>query len=386
MACLNDKNLPYLVTYNPQDPQLHYVLRSTSVLVRKDDFDYFYIQFSCHNSFSIYNIKDIVPADIFSQILDRKVFLVVDNGLEPFLKSADGIYYNLVINAGIPAEQIIFMSSVPTMSDYVKKLAAKLNQALINVEWYSMFEYQLYDVVSHQLTEYIVPLQKTEYKKKYINFNRRWRLHRPLLVTMLHDRGLLDHGYVSLGESDFPNDNWNSKWAEMLRYYSGSPEILEILRRNEDVKKLTPMYLDTEDLVTNRAAHQTSTDQYYLDTYFSLITETTYHTRPGYDGVPFLSEKVFKSIAMRHPFVLATAPNSLQYLKELGYKTFSPLIDESYDLEIDDGKRMIKIVNEVERLCNLEGEELKTFLKEAMRICAYNFSVLSKKSNFIKKM
>jgi hypothetical protein len=162
--------------------------------------------------------------------------------------------------------------------------------------------------------------------------------------------------------------------------------MLEILKRNQDIKLLPFMYLDTTDLITNRADQTNSTDRYYLDSYFSIVNETTYHTSSGYEGIPFLSEKIFKSIAMKHPFILVSVPHSLRYLKELGYKTFSDIIDESYDLEIDDGTRALKIIKEVERLANLNDDQLINFLIESKKICDYNYSVLKDKKEFIKRM
>jgi hypothetical protein len=326
-----------------------------------------------------------MSAKDIDRVKKGKLFIVLDNGLEPFLKSADSIYHNIVMR-GIPAKQIIFMSSVPNMVDYVKILSSQLGQEPIRVEWYSLFEEAMWDVITHQLTKSLDTLSKKQYNKKYINFNRRWRLHRPLMLTMLKDKNLIEQGYISFGKSDFQQDTWPSRWNEMQRYYSGDREILDILDRNSDIQDMDPLYLDTEDLVTNRADQTNSTDRYYLDTYFSLVNETTYHTKPGYDGVPFWSEKIFKCIGMQHPFIVATAPNSLQYLKQLGYKTFEGIIDESYDLETDDGKRMIKIVKETERLCNLLPTELEYFLDQAKAICEYNYSVLKNKTKFIRAM
>lgn len=386
MPCVNLNDLKYLVTYNPAEPKSITIESSSGVFARTDDISYYYFQFSDHNSFKIFDIETIIPPKILSKIRKGKIFLVLDNGLEPFLRSADGIYHNLVITGKIPAKQIIFMSSVPTMIDHVRSLAKKLNQEVINVEWFSMFEYQLWDVISHQLTTPLSTLEIKSYKKKFINFNRRWRLHRPLMMILLKDRNLLNSGYISFGQSDFHNDTWDSRWNELLRYYHDNNKILDILNRNQDIKNFPPMYLDTKDLVTNRAEQTNSTDKYYLETYFSLVNETTYNTKPGYDGVPFLSEKIFKCIAMKHPFVMVTAPNSLKYLRDLGYMTFENIIDETYDSIIDDGERAIAIVNEVERLCRLQGEELNNFLVESKKICNYNYNILKNKKNFIRKM
>jgi len=67
----------------------------------------------------------------------------------------------------------------------------------------------------------------------------------------------------------------------------------------------------------------------------------------------------------------------------LGYKTFHPYIDESYDLETDDNKRMMMIVNEIERLSNFSDDELRSFIENINPICDHNFNVLNEKQYFV---
>lgn len=384
MTCLNLYKAPYLKTYDPNHPRIDINKGSSGIEMRNNDkFDYFYIQFSCHNSFRIYNINDIVPAPIMEKIKHGDVYLVLDNSLEPFLNSADSIYHHIVIAAGVPAKKIIFMSSIPTMIDYVKILAKKLNQDIIKVEWSVLFEYMLQQVTFRNK---LPTLQIKQYPKKFLNLNRRWRPHRPLLMVLMQDRTLIDKGHISFGVSDCPGYNWSGIWPMILGIHRLDPEIIEIINRNESIKNLPPLYLDTQDLVTNRADHQDSTNRYYTETYFSVVSETTFHSLDHLNGVPFFSEKIFKAIAYGHPFVLVTYPNSLQYLKKLGYKTFDGLIDERYDLEVNDAKRLIMIVDEIKRLCELSQEELTHFLIEAKKICDHNFEVLRAKKVFIHPM
>ena len=209
MPCINKNNLQYLIAYNPANPKLVIVEGSAAVNARTDeDFDYWYIQVSCDNSFKCFDIREIIPNDIFDKIINREVFLVVDNGLEPFLRTADGIYTQLVVKEKIPPEQIILMSSIPTMIDHVKILSKEFGCGEIKVEWWSMFEWSLRNYIVHDRTHFPRTLISKRYNKKFINFNRRWRLHRPLAVLMLKDKGLLDLGYVSLGKSDLPNGDW----------------------------------------------------------------------------------------------------------------------------------------------------------------------------------
>jgi hypothetical protein len=53
-----------------------------------------------------------------------------------------------------------------------------------------------------------------------------------------------------------------------------------------------------------------------------------------------LSEKIFKPISNLQPFLVIGDYLTLAELKKLGFKTFSPFIDESYDNERDSYKRM----------------------------------------------
>jgi hypothetical protein len=77
-------------------------------------------------------------------------------------------------------------------------------------------------------------------------------------------------------------------------------------------------------------------------------------------------------------------PHSLSKLKELGYKTFSPYIDESYDEEINDYERLKMIVNEIERLSNLSEPQLVEFLTAVKEIVEYNYQLLTNKQSDLK--
>lgn len=378
MPCINNKNLIYLKTYNLHDKEIVNIASSVGQKAKSNvPYDFFYIQFSTITSFNIFPIDQIIPSDIIEKIKNKKIFLVLDNALEYFLQSADAIYRDIVIKFNIPAEQIIFLSSVPTMHIYVKELAARLNLPQIKVDWFSLFESTGQDAARSN----VVALQKKQkYTKKFLNLNRRWRLHRPLLLTLLKSKNLLQHGSISFAPSD-DNETWQNVFPRLQQYYSYHNRITKILNENKSIQEMEPLYLDTHDLVTNRAIHEDTINSYYSSTYFSIVNETTYH-----EGVPFLSEKIFKTIAMGHPFIMVTTPNSLQYLKKLGYKTYSPLINEEYDNIEDNGDRMLAILDEVERLCNMDKTKLKEWTSKARQIADYNRRWLIKDKQLSKPM
>ena len=67
----------------------------------------------------------------------------------------------------------------------------------------------------------------------------------------------------------------------------------------------------------------------------------------------------------------------------MGYKTFHPFIDESYDLEVDDLTRYVKIVEQINVLCNMSEEQTQAFLSSTKDIVEHNYNTLKDKTNWI---
>ena len=228
-----------------------------------------------------------------------------------------------------------------------------------------------------------ITLEKKKYTKSFLNFNRRWRIHRPCFVGLLHSMNLLDKGLVSLGRAD-DYLNWHSVFDNISNLLKEDEDLYKLFISNkESICKLPDMYLDTTDLFMPR--HKISlpdvsyedTLKLYQNTYFSVVSETFFFNGPG----RFFSEKSFKPFAFMHPFILMSQPNSLEILHQLGYKTFHPFIDESYDKETNDVGRLKMILKEVERLSNLSDDEIEKFIDMVKPITNHNFLNLFKKQD-----
>ena len=89
----------------------------------------------------------------------------------------------------------------------------------------------------------------------------------------------------------------------------------------------------------------------------------------------FLTEKTWKPISCRKPFILAATPYALRDLRKLGYKTFDGIIDESYDTMENDQERMKAIGAEIERINNLPKEAYKEFLNKTKEIVEFNHNL-----------
>lgn len=92
----------------------------------------------------------------------------------------------------------------------------------------------------------------------------------------------------------------------------------------------------------------------------------------------FPTEKTYKPIACHRPFMIFSTPWFLKEFKNLGYKTFHPYIDESYDNIQDDIERLHAIVKEVERLCNLSDADFINLMENCRKITEHNFKTMEK--------
>jgi hypothetical protein len=104
--------------------------------------------------------------------------------------------------------------------------------------------------------------------------------------------------------------------------------------------------------------------QPYLDTYFSLVTETVFEY-----PYSFRTEKIWKPVAIGHPFIVVANAGYYRDLHRLGFKTFGHLIDESFDQINNNQQRLNYIVNVVKDLCS---QDLSSFVTAAQEVCKYN--------------
>jgi hypothetical protein len=72
----------------------------------------------------------------------------------------------------------------------------------------------------------------------------------------------------------------------------------------------------------------------------------------------FLTEKTFKCLKHGHPFVLFAPADSLQALRNMGYRTFDHAIDNSYDLIADNTLRYLAVVDAIRELAQADPDTL----------------------------
>jgi hypothetical protein len=212
----------------------------------------------------------------------------------------------------------------------------------------------------------------------FLSFNRNPKLHRQVLASLLLKNNLLDKGMISMGynvegihkfEHYVPTEyNWRTPI-----YSEEKIKELDLHRYMSELKNMCPLLIDgdtTEEEIKDdhTLGWINIRPETYNKAYFSIIAGNSFDT-------PWIhpDEKFWKPLGQFHPFIWVGPTGGLQHLKDMGFKSFWPFIDESYDMEEDCEKRMLMIVNEITRLCSMSKEEIHNWYYNMQDILIYNW-------------
>ena len=238
-------------------------------------------------------------------------------------------------------------------------------------QWSSMMYYG--DIMSSKNMKKWLDTKKKLRSKYYISFNRLPKKHRVDLVVSLDKNNLLDKGYVS-----FANNISDWDWKDVVTK-----------SEKKSLEKKLPLTIDLNDLSQSKHSFDKFDIKYYLDSYFQIVTGNNF---TDFDDQLIFSEKIWKPITNFQPFIYLDDVGALKKLREYGFKTFSPFIDERYDKVYDTTKRFNMIENEINKLCNMPIEEIHDWYWSIEDILKYNYYhfyenfIPKQKENLIKNL
>jgi hypothetical protein len=181
------------------------------------------------------------------------------------------------------------------------------------------------------------PALKTHTRPRERDFTVLNRLHkswRAMAMTDLKHNGILDNSYWSYCE---PGKFVDSECAIEIDNISG------LRTRTEKFLQSAPYISDELDF-DRRNDHSTLVPKYHVNSYCNIVMET--HFDIEHSGT-FLTEKTFKPIKHGQMFFIAGPAGSLQVLRDLGYRVFDSVLDNSYDLEPNATQRWMALTRSI---------------------------------------
>jgi hypothetical protein len=168
------------------------------------------------------------------------------------------------------------------------------------------------------------------------------RLHKPwraMCMADLHRKNLLINSYWSYCETVDPAVDLSDSPIEV----DGIPKL-----RKETAKFLAYTPYTSDELDNDqRNNHSMTESKYHTNSYCNIVLET--HFDADQSGGTFLTEKTFKPIKHGQLFFIAGPAGSLQMLRDLGYRTFDSVLDNTYDRITDNTKRWRMLCDAVQQ-------------------------------------
>jgi hypothetical protein len=306
-----------------------------------------------------------------------------------FMNFVSSVASQLMSNYHIPYENIFFTSGgLPIPENFhLYNVHCKNHKWIrVNLALTNSFEMRMkkyldfrYNTTGSTIT---TPLSYNR-PKVFTFLNGGARVHRLYLFLYLVSENLLDKAYFSMHT---PQTIINYLKYNMRLEHLRLPLIYDLFDIYEKSGVSLPIKC-TLEIGDFEGQHMLTEDDINLfqNSYFSLIGETSFFKKmhmneenlynPHLDSI-FCTEKTYRAIACKHPFILMARPYTLKHLKKFGYKSFDPYIDESYDDILDDNERLIKIANIVKTLCLKDKAFWKEFVDYTKDIVEHNFNIL----------
>ena len=254
------------------------------------------------------------------------------------------------MNSHVSSEKIIFITS-----NCFRELIDKDFYCDIFFESYSREKFKEKDAPRHIVSKK---------DKRFISLNRKPRTLRINFVESLYENNLQNLFYLSHPKlKNIPEKQLDTDLCNFDMVFLST--------------KITKHNIDTIDYGLNKEDFFNSiNNELFEKSFWNVVTESYIEYE---SDIIFVTEKTFKCLYAKMPFLIYGSPGTLRVLKSLGYRTFSDYIDESYDLELNDVKRLNKIIHEIKKLSFLDNDEFIKMYSDIEHILDWNQKLFLKR-------
>jgi hypothetical protein len=181
-----------------------------------------------------------------------------------------------------------------------------------------------------------LPVHKEPRERDFTVLNRLHKSWRATAMADLYRCGVLSNSYWSYcetGNIDADNpieiDSIDGLRAAAVDFLASAPYVSDELDQHQ------------------RNDHSVTEAKYHANSYCNIVMET--HFDADQSGGVFLTEKTFKPIKHGQLFFVAGPAGSLQALRDLGYRTFDSVLDNTYDRVQNNTKRWQRLCEAIQQ-------------------------------------
>jgi hypothetical protein len=307
-----------------------------------------------------------MSSNVFDGVKHGRGYILINDAVDPFELSRVNASIAIMDKHEIPRNKIIFM----TGSIDISSINNIWGINIINPDWNEI-------VLSTTAPEF-KDINNKELPKlnRFICLNNMWQHHRVHLLWKLYKNNLLKHFAFSFKKTQ---PNTNREFPQVLIDYTKGiftdEERATIEEDAHAIDNILPLQVDDLSKATQHLSHSYLSEHTRYN--FYVVPETSFwnFNNNTYDGV-HASEKIFKPILYKMPFIVVGPAGVLAALQKKGYKTFGHLFDESYDAIKNDQERFAAVLQLIKDLSNRSQEDIDNISKMADDITEHNYKNL----------
>jgi hypothetical protein len=263
----------------------------------------------------------LLPTEVFTAVYEGKirVLFYYHEGDNPFrIKQR---LDQLATNVRLPENCYVFVSANSTA------------ESVPGFVYFNDFELWYYQ---RNLDQPALPVHAQPREREFTVLNRLHKSWRATAMADLQRHGVLDNSYWSYCETGDVNadnpieiDSIEGLRNAAAEFLVGAPYISDGLDQSE------------------RNDHSRTDAKYHANSYCNIVMET--HFDADQSGGVFLTEKTFKPIKHGQLFFIAGPAGGLQALRDIGYRTFDSVLDNTYDRIADNTQRWQRLCEAIQQ-------------------------------------
>lgn len=283
-----------------------------------------------------------------------KIRTAIENPMQVILLWASD--QNIPVDEELVESLNQFSESIPNpiilatgmLKDWNQEWGLKLKFSVIPV---SYFEYEAANAWADNIS-----LPNIVRSKKFLFMGSKDYPSRKFILSHIMTHNLKADGYVSYTQFG---------GGQLAPAHYSTEEIAHV----NQIADSANMYLPMEPIDDNPSEYTRMPRQFMTDSYLNMVTDTFFET--SYSSV-FVSEKVFNAMIHEQMFMMLSPANTLQFLRDSGYKTFGEFVDESYDQIQNNHDRIVAVTNSFMDFVSKPIQEIQEIYLKCLPILEHN--------------